>query len=152
MKAYVYAPLPKSTYKFFPDDRGGDDDSAPHCTVLFIGEIADSNVDKLKSILDDETKNRSPIGCHFGELKSFPAGDYGVPWYVEIVADSELERLHKTIWRRLTECGIPVEHSWKEFKPHATLKYLPEGADYDGAVPEGEFTMDSILLDIQERI
>jgi 2'-5' RNA ligase len=150
MKAYIYAPLPKSVHKFFPKDRGGDDESVPHCTVLYVGKISKANVETLRLVLREETIGHKPIKCAFGEIKSFPAGPYGVPWYVSIDADPSLERLHRRIWDRLKDKGIPVEHQWDEYIPHATLKYMPEGTEYDGDPPVGDFTIDSIELDIAE--
>lgn len=150
MKAYVYAPLPEEVHKFFPKDRGGDDESVPHCTVLYVGEIDKDNVATLRRILRNETVGHKPIKCEFGNIKSFPKGEFGVPWYVAIDADPSLEKLHKRIWDRLKEEGVPVAHRWKEYVPHATLKYMPDGEKYDGEIPEGEFTIDSIELDIQE--
>lgn len=149
MKAYIYAPLPAEVHSYFPKDRGGDDDSVPHCTVLYVGEIDDKNISALKQILADETKNCAPIKCNFGDLKSFPAGEYGVPWYVAINADPGLERLHKSVWNKLEKAGIPVEHAWKDYVPHATLKYLPEGEAYDGKIPSGPFVISEVELDIQ---
>ena len=149
MKAYIYAPLPQSVHHFFSKDRGGDDDSVPHCTVLFVGEIEDANVDKLKEILASEAKRVSPIKCRFGSLKSFPAGEYGVPWYIEIDADPALEQLHKTLYSKLEDADIEVHHMWKDYIPHATLKYLPEGEVYDGDTPTGEFIITSVELDLE---
>jgi 2'-5' RNA ligase len=148
MKAYVYAPLPENVHRFFPKERGGDDESVPHCTVLFIGEIDKSNVSKLKEILVQETQGHAPIQCRFGELKSFPAGEYGVPWYVEIEADPSLSALHETIWDKLKEADIPVEHRFKNYVPHATLKYLPEGEKYSADLPTGEFVINALELDL----
>lgn len=149
MKAYIYAPLPEEVHSFFPKNRGGDDDAVPHITVLYVGEIADDEVKILKDVLASETQKASPIRCRFGKLKSFPTGKYGVPWYVEVDAEPELERLHKELRGRLEDAGIKVEHQWRDYVPHATLKYLPEGEEYDGAVPSGSFTIKAVELDLQ---
>lgn len=149
MKAYVYFEIPQEYHRYFPRDRGGGDESNPHCTVLYVGDIEEDNLEILKDVLEDVVENFEPITCSFGELKSFPVGDYGVPWYVEITAPPELEQLHRLIWDHLKEEGVPVEHSHPEYKPHATLKYLPENDKYDGEVPAGSFTIKDILLDVQ---
>jgi 2'-5' RNA ligase len=148
-KAYIYAPLPQAVHHYFPKDRGGDDDSEPHCTILYVGEIQDSLIPKLKQILDEATSDMPPIKCSFGQLKSFPGGEYGVPWYVEIDADQALEQLHKSLWKNLENAGIDVQHRFKNYKPHATLKYLPEGKKYSGDIPVGDFSISVVELDIQ---
>jgi 2'-5' RNA ligase len=149
LKAYICAPLPDSVHKFFPEDRGGDDDSVPHCTVLFVGDIEKEAIPRLREVVSKETRECPPIKCRFGNLRSFPAGDYGVPWCVAIDADPSLEKLHKSLWEKLEAEGIPVQHAWKEYVPHATLKYLPVGIKYTDPVPTGEFVIESIELDLQ---
>lgn len=151
MKAYIYFPIPENYHHFFPKNRGGDDHSKPHCTVLFVGEIDKDNVPTLKRILRETTHEHPPIKCSFGKLNHFPVGDDGVPWYVEIDAPPELEALHFKIWDALEEADIPVQHRFPKYVPHATLKYLPEGQEYDGEAPAGEFNVERLELDLEDK-
>lgn len=150
MRAFIYAPIPTKYHKFFPRLRGGDDDSPPHITILYVGQVSKDDVKVIDSVMQEFAKEFPSIKCEFGEVKSFPAGEYGVPWYVDIKAEPLLEKLHKRLWQALEEGGVVVEHSWPDFNPHATLKYLPEGEEYEGDTPEGSFSIDQIVVDVAE--
>ncbi len=148
MKAYISVELPSQFHKYFPKDRGGDDASPPHITVLYVGEINPKHAKDIRKIAQACAKDTPPAKCKFGSLGNFPAGEYGVPWYVEVIEDGNLTTLHKKIWAALKSKGIPVEHRHPEYHPHATLRYLPKGEEYTGDLPTGQFTISELTIDI----
>jgi 2'-5' RNA ligase len=148
MKLCIVADIPSEFTAFFPKDRGGDDSSNPHITVLYVGEIDNKNITKAIDVIDSVVREMKPIKCEFGDIKSFPNGDDGVPHYVEIIADKGLKELHHLLQSKLESAGVPAPQKYKDYKAHATLKYLPEGEDYKGKAPTGEFMINNITSSI----
>lgn len=148
MKLCIIAEIPTEFTEFFPKDRGGDDKSAPHITVLYVGEINDESIVKIVQLIDDVISKIEPISCEFGNVKSFPAGDHGVPHYVEILADKGLEDLHYALLSKIEDAGIPAPQKYSDYRPHATLQFLPEGKAYMKPHPSGSFKIDNITTSI----
>lgn len=149
--ACIIAKLPEKYWKFFPKDRGGADFSDPHITILFIGSISDKDLKIAIPIISEIADSADPIKCSFGKVGHFPAGDDGVPYYVEIIAEPGLEKLHKDLKKALEEVGLSIEHKWPEYRAHATLKYMPEGKIFDGDPPIGKFEITNITTSIIEK-
>ena len=143
----LYCEIPEKFHDLFPEDRGGNDNSPPHITVLYIGDVPEENIDSIVKICADVAQKFTPIECEFGEVDTFPNGVYGVPHIVHIIASKELESLHHLLWGLIQKSGLDVEHRFT-YNPHTTLKYLPEGKKYNGKIPKGKFTVDSLIVSV----
>lgn len=145
----IYAELPAKFHDLFPSERGGDDESPPHVTILYVGKVKESEVNEICDICVKICRQFRAIRCKFGKLNSFPAGKDGTPYYVEIDAAPELEALHHILWGVLLKGGYKIEHNFK-YHPHATLKYMDGKKPYSGKIPEGEFEISSCIVSVFE--
>jgi len=152
----VFLPIPAELAALWPNDRGGEkadgtgaDESPPHFTLLYIGEVPESRKDELLHIIENVAVDTPPIDVELSD---------GVSWFTtedpetvnkEIahkgVTESSaqaLEVLHNDLREAVESAGFSVKH-YADYKPHSTLRYEP-AREYEGEVPEGHFVADTI--------
>jgi 2'-5' RNA ligase len=151
LKAFIYLEIPKQYHSFFPSDRGGDDDSLPHCTLFFLENLGKNKLKVVSDILLQLSQRTRPIRASFGQLECFSASQYGCPWYVEILdLFQDISMIRSELKRAFIENGIDCASKHKTYTPHATLKYLPEGSIYTGTLPSGQFQFTEIFLNTKD--
>jgi 2'-5' RNA ligase len=148
-KLFVSVPVAPELAQMWPAERGGDDKSPPHFTVLYVGEVTPEEEEKAvvaTNLVADETP---PFEIVLNE---------GVDWFenhknesiahktVNVEAQAHMEALHEKLLAKLQEAlGREIEVKFPEFKTHSTLQYC-DGREYDGPVPEGSFVADSVTI------
>lgn len=132
-----------------PDDLGfptaGKHDDDPHVTVLYVG---DNHPDLIPTI-EAAVSGQKPLQLSLdAEVSYFPPSESSDGMRVakmEVSADG-LEALHKTVWGALEAAGIPVSHSFPEFKPHVTLDYIEPETEYEGETPAGSWATSGVEI------
>ena len=143
----VFLVMPPALQALWPVDRGDtDDDSPPHFTLLYGGEVEEDRQVEFVEVVRSVLSNFAPF-----EL----ALEQGVAWFENdegqqiahkgvAVGHDEMERLHDALRDALEGAGFTVKHH-DSFIAHATLGYL-DTQEYpsDWPVPEGAFVVDNI--------
>ena len=138
-KVGLFLTLPGRMARLFPNKESVDG-SPPHVTFLYIGEVPSTRIQELKDICARELFDMESESVHLGELDCFPAGDSGVPWFVKADVPKSMKRVRMKLVDKLREAGFTLTGKGvDDWKPHATLQYLPEGETYSGSVPSGSF-------------
>lgn len=143
----LFIPLPKRLAESFPS-LGEDDDSPSHVTFLYIGNFpgADQQEALVASLRETFRKWWPNCTATLDGLEYFDHHDKDrrVP-HVHVEFDRDMDGLRHRVKQELLESGIQVADSWPAYKPHVTLDYMP-GMDsqWEGAVPDGTWTFDSI--------
>ncbi len=154
--AGIFLPLPKKLAQQFPD-KSHEDDSVPHITVLYVGNITLDQQRKLVYAVRKMAAYIRPFEIKLDKYDEFHNADGQlVPHMVPTATHPHgLSALHVALWRAVEDAGIPVGHNYGDytsgkpdaaaFKSHATLDYLPpEATKYDGPKPTGEWTVSEL--------
>ena len=103
----------RSDVKWEPDDK-------LHCTLKFLGDTRDDQVQPLKASLVALTATRTPIELGFGGLGAFPErGEPRIIWAGIRDTAKELARLAGDI--DLLTASFGFERERRPFQPHVTL-------------------------------
>ena len=143
----IFITVPRHIAKQFP--KKSEDNSPPHCTVLFIGSFNKGLESKLIQVIENVSRAFKPFIAQFGpKVKTFSAGDDGVPVYSP-VKSSKLKKLHETLKNELIMNQIQVDNEFPEYKPHITIGYAKNNKEkkyYKSLEPQGEFEVKGIWL------
>ncbi len=139
----VFFPLPEDLASEFPS-REGHDDSRPHVTALYIGEVPSEKRDALVKVVQSVLADTLPFELSLdAEPSYFPATEHSdncVVAKLDVISDG-LHALHARLKDAVKAAGIDVDDHFDEYVPHATLEYLePPKEEYDGLVPSGSWT------------
>lgn len=140
----IFVPIPGRFNKFFPKERHKEDSSQPHITLLYIGECDSDEKEKIDKVCKEIFRLTTPFRVKFGNYSEFINGDQRVP-HIQMKAD-RLHKLNDMLMKKLKESGIDINNKYKEYRPHATLSYVPVKDHYEGPVPTGDFTVKRIEL------
>lgn len=135
--------LPQEWHKHFPKDRGGNDTSAPHCTVLYVGPVDPRRKDEFVSAVKSIVRRHKPFEASIGPLTYFSEGKYGFPAVCRVIS-KRIHQLQSALKSGLLHQGFPIADKWPSYKPHTTLQYVPEEGGYTGSVPNGSWLVDSV--------
>lgn len=146
----IFLRVPEGLAERWPTERGGDNDSPPHFTLLFVGEVPGERQQELMKLVEDVARDHPPFPVKLAN---------GVEWFTSFDEDLEnreiahkapdgpstdlMESLHNDLKRALEENDFEIRHYPGGFKAHSTLRYCPT-REYDGEVPEGGWTADEI--------
>ena len=89
-----------------------------HVTLKFLGEVAESNVDPVRSSLA-EMRSGSAVALEFLGLGFFPNEKHPRVFWAGMEASPNLKTLAGDIEAAMEKLGIPREK--REFSPHLTL-------------------------------
>jgi 2'-5' RNA ligase len=149
-KVGVFLEVPPSLAKMWPKDRGGDDESPPHFTLLYVGEVPNERREEFLATVNLVADEFPPIPVELSK---------GVEWFTS--RDEELDareiahkgvhpktekmmaELHVQLREALEEQGFNVDHFDGDFIAHSTLQYCPE-RKYSGNAPEGGWRADHV--------
>lgn len=146
----VFLPLPFNLAKDFPD-KAAHDDSVPHLTLLYAGDLSPENYKKFCKIVCSVARRIKPFSMELSGYGEFVNGNgQKIPHMKpDLVGSLRLAMLHG-ILRRAIESELKIEHSYggklkkgvpfeAQFKAHATLNYLSAMQAYKGAKPTGSW-------------
>jgi DNA ligase D-like protein (predicted 3'-phosphoesterase) len=149
MSVGVFAVLPDSLAKQFPS-LGEHDDSKPHITIAFIGEVPKRQYDLLINTVKGVLYDHGPFEVTIDERPSyFAATKHSDDCKVAKmgVSGKDLHKLHHKLIDALKMAGIEMDNHFPEYKPHVTLSYLPRGQEkYEGKVPHGSWTVKEVEI------
>lgn len=105
------------------------DDSPPHVTVLYIGELNDCQAQLVRTVCAEVIKGFEPFEIGICGTGHFLNSDSSV-FHARVIAD-RLTELHHVLRSALETAGIPIKHTYGEcgntYQGHVTLAYLPPG-------------------------
>lgn len=147
--AGVFAILPEKLAKQCPS-LGKHDTSRPHVTVLYIGHVPKKQEKLLSNVIKGVLKEQVPFEMVLEDKVSyFPATKHsdGCKIAKVKVMSKELHKLHKSLKAAVKDAGIEIDDHFRGYKPHVTLEYMEPGKEtYDGDVPSGSWTLDSVEI------
>jgi 2'-5' RNA ligase len=112
---------------FAPDARWVREESL-HVTLKFIGEQAESSVDRIKEALAAAAGRSTRIV--FGGYGFFPTPNSARVFWIGMEAEPELDALAAEVDAKLTPLGIAKEE--RKFTPHLTLARSSGGSGAPG--------------------
>lgn len=101
--------------------------TAWHCTVRFLGEIADADAAAVIGVLEAAARVTAPIPVTFGGLGAFPSWRRARVVWLGLTPDPKLELLHHDVETGLNALGFEVEG--RVFRPHVTIARIDDGPD-----------------------
>jgi len=89
-----------------------------HFTLSFLGEMTESQLEKIKKVISELKFNRIPIV--YNSIGVFPSTNYvKVIWVgIDKQGSETLKQLHTLIYQKLNEIGIKTDN---RFVPHLTI-------------------------------
>jgi len=146
-KVGLMLPLPEELAAKFPS-LGDEDDSPPHCTLLYVGDVRGREAEFLAAVQAEASQYR-PMRATIQPLDYFehPEKERRVA-YCPVRFDGYMDQLRDGIRVRLTDAGFALkDRSLLIYNPHITLAYL-DGLDskYEGQVPTGSWTVEGLAV------
>lgn len=126
----------------FPD-LGDDDDSPPHITFLYIGDVNPARAEELAGIVSGVFSTAVRVRAQHTGLDYFEQPDRDGRVAVDRVRFShDLAGYRDLLRSRLEDAGFEVADSFPVYQPHTTLEYL-DGRDteYREQVPKGSWAV-----------
>ncbi len=147
----VFIPLPYNLAKDFPCKKENDD-SVPHYTVLYVGDMKPKAYKEFCNLVRKFAAKLKPFECdtaHYGEFLN-PQGQKIPHMGPSMKCRAKLAIIHGLLRRFCEKLGTSVKHTYGkmessavpyevQFKPHATLAYLPAAMPYKGPRPTGSW-------------
>jgi len=113
-----------------------------HLTLKFLGEIDNSQLEKIIAILGDTAKNQAAFLCRISSVGAFPRDNSPrVIWAGIDLGDEEIKQIAKRLETNLLGLGFPPED--KPFSSHITLGRTKSSLNRDSLVKG--------LLDLQKK-
>lgn len=144
----IFVPLPEEIAQQFPaEGKEGEDSSPPHVTVLYVGDLKDS--EKQEEFVDVVKKTASalaPFEVDLGNVEEF--SNEGQRVTHSPVRGKDLHKLHNVFKGVLKLMGIPFSDKHPEYKPHVTIEYVNEGDDekFSHLIPQGNWIIDHLWV------
>lgn len=147
----LFIPLPPDLAKQYPlDGKAGEDDSDPHLTVLYIGDVPQDKFQELIDIVEAELSDTRSFELTIGPVGEFTNHDNQriIHSTVESTGDTSLETVHDNNRQALSVAGFDIKHASRDFKAHITIEYVDEGeeAKFSDIKPKGSWTVNEIEL------
>lgn len=137
--------VPEPYSEQFPD-LGDEDNSPPHITFLYLGEVDPKRSDELVSIIQDVMSTAKAVRAQHMGLDYFEQPDREGRCAIDRVRFShDLAGYRDRLRSALEDAGFDVADSFVVFQPHTTLEYL-DGADtaFDGGAPQGSWLVEEL--------
>lgn len=148
-KVGIFLKLPKDIASQF-QSLGEQDDSKPHVTVLFIGDVPAEERANVEPVVREALAGVEPFEVALGESPEYfdasESSDGKRVAYVP-VESPDLSAIHDRLKDALESAGIEVSATHPDYVPNATLAYLEEGREaFEGELPAGSFVADELEL------
>lgn len=149
--AFVYCTFPPEIEAAFPrfGRIGNDDFTPPHVSVIYLPDLEEGEVLRAAAAIEMIAQRLKPFSAEIGELDCFKGKDDSVPWFVHIESP-RLHELREVIKEVLSNLDISINDKFPNFVPHATLRYLPRGAEYSDNLPSGKCLIDTLHFAFKE--
>lgn len=145
-KVGLFIPLPAYLDRFFETKRSVDASPA-HVTMIYIGKVEPSRFAELVRICRQELEGVPAGEALMGGVGTFPAGDDGVPYFMQVKIYDELVKARDRLVAKLQGAGFELRgKGTDQWHPHCTLAYLPEGQTYQGPETIGSFQVMRVEL------
>lgn len=106
-----------------------------HLTLKFLGEIDDSQFNKICAILDEVAKNNAAYRANINSLGAFPKiNSPRVIWAGVGQGDNETKAIAKQVEEKIQKLGIPKED--RAFSSHITLARTRSNKNQQSLVSE----------------
>lgn len=92
-----------------------------HCTLLFLGEIDKTQLEKTKSILRECSESHTTIKCCLKSTGVFPNPEYLKVIWTGICDNNQLANIQKSLETKLKKAEIYNPPYHQQFTPHITL-------------------------------
>jgi len=164
----VFIPLPRNLAKHFPD-KSDEDDSIPHVTVLYIGEVTADEQTRVVEAVRECVTDWPPFTMNVRAYAEFKNEKAQTIAHMEPTADIRVKgptgvyyrtigELHADLFAAVESCGVLVGHTYghtkvkpsfsdraRTFKLHTTLAYVNKGEPaYSGPKPTGSFMVTEV--------
>lgn len=147
----LFIPLPADLAEQYPiEGREGEDDSDPHMTLLYIGDVSEDKFDELISVIKESLQGISSFELSLLPPESFKNKEDQeiIHSPLEIISDDiDLTELHNILRRNIEDANFEVK-AHKEFKPHITIEYVNpnEESKFKDIQPTGSWLVDEIEI------
>jgi 2'-5' RNA ligase len=137
--------IPEPYADQFPD-LGDEDNSPPHITFLYIGEVDPERSEELAGIISDVFSTARLVRAQHLGLDYFEQPDREGRVAINRVRFShDLAGYRDQLRSRLEDAGFEVADSFPVYQPHTTLEYLDEAdATYRDQVPKGSWSVGAL--------
>lgn len=154
----VFIPLPSDLARQFPPKP--EDDSVPHVTVLYAGNLSPSDYQTLCAVTGAVARRYQPLGLTMSALDCFETKNKQLIPHMTVSAQGwrlvdgklvpALAALHAELREAAEKAGLKIEHDYgtdeskrspaEKFNGHVTLAYLDPSQPYTGPTPKGSWT------------
>lgn len=148
----VFIPLPYDLARQF-DGKRGTDDSYPHFTILYAGDMSPCDYKDFVNCVRSIAKHIRPFYLDLADYSEVKSADGARVAHMKPTpcASALLAQLHGLLRRHVEASGLNVSHSYGkkpkrgkvpyevQFTPHSTLAYLKKDAVYNGPKPMGSW-------------
>ena len=143
----IFARLPNKLSSQFPP-RSLEDQSRPHCTVLYIGDVDPVRQPDLVAVVRAALQDEVAVEAALAPLDYFPPSEHSDGKKVAItpIESEGLHRLNAKLLEAVEAAGFETPHSFPDFRPHATVAYIDEDTIYGGTVPTGGWKIQELEL------
>lgn len=150
----VFIPVPDQIVRqlevLYPkmSERMDVDDSPPHVTALYVGELDDRQADGLRAVVADVLESIQPFEVNMCGTSHFDNPDACV-FHVQVKSVG-LTNLHHLLRAAIENAGIPVAHSYGYnnndaiYRGHITLGYQPPGQRETDIPVKGSWVVDRV--------
>ena len=141
----IFVPLPEDiANQFPPEGKEGEDSSPAHVTVLYVGDLEDS--EKQEELIDVVQKTASVLGSfevNLGRVEEF-VNDENQRVTHSPVEGKDLHKLHNIMKGVLKFMKISFSDKYPEYKPHVTIEYISKGEEerFGNVRPQGSWLID----------
>lgn len=154
----VFIPLPSDLARQFPPKP--EDDSVPHVTVLYAGNLSPADYQTLCAVTGAVARRYQPLGLTMSALDCFETKNKQLIPHMTVSAQGwrlvdgklvpALAALHAELREAAEKAGLKIEHDYgtdeskrspaEKFHGHVTLAYLDPSQPYTGPTPKGSWT------------
>lgn len=126
--------------------EGGTPPEELHVTLTFHGDdMTQGQVDNLVKFTKVICEDTAPFKMSITDADVFPPNDEGKTPYIAFVESEELMQFRERLAKVFDLANVQYSKKY-EYNPHITLKYLKAGESQPDADPEGEFTVDRVMV------
>ncbi len=144
----LFSVLPQEIAAQFPaEGKEGHDNSPPHITVCYLGNVPLVWEHKLVTVAESVCEKFRPFTVRFGRPKIF-VNQKDETIHHSPVKGKKLHEFHDCLKRAYQLNMIPVDSKYPEYKPHVTIEYVCEGDQrkYPEFCPQGEWQIDHVWI------
>jgi len=147
-KVGLFILLPKELAKQYPPEgKAGEDDSDPHVTLLYVGDVPNNKFDDLEQIVREELTRMGPFEVELLPPDTFVNDEDQTILHSPVKGDI-LEPLSGIIKERLIDEGFEFKHPDRPFKGHVTIEYVDPGEEpqFSDVMPMGSWLVNEIEI------